>query len=226
MLLKLNTIDATLTSDVCTVATLEAGMSTGTDKYVVTSRIPTGTFASPLKSGAFSSGAPQAKQVTPVATLELPIAPNAPTLQIPITASHLQFVHQGSGLMSGELQGAVKLTDVTATVIPTLSAIFNATVTASPTAQESMQILQMFDNGGAADSACGATCHNDGGSCAKAGDGKVDPCEIATNATLAPLLLPDVQIYDATGRYAPNPTGTPKDSLSLAIGFSAVPATF
>jgi hypothetical protein len=55
---------------------------------------------------------------------------------------------------------------------------------------------------------------------------KIDICEVATSGLIQNVLAPDVQMFDAAGNYHPNPTNANKDSLSIGLGFTAVPATF
>jgi hypothetical protein len=70
------------------------------------------------------------------------------------------------------------------------------------------------------------TCQNLDGSCAKAKDGIISDCEVATNGIMRNLLAPDVQMFDAAGNYHPNPSNTSPDSLSIGYAFTAVPASF
>ena len=87
-------------------------------------------------------------------------------------------------------------------------------------------MLAIFDDGGRAEALCGGACQNLDKSCAVAHDGTIGDCEIATNGLLQNLLAPDVQLFDAAGNYHPNPANTTKDSLSVGLGFTAVPASF
>ncbi|MES1175804.1 MAG: hypothetical protein ABUL62_15895 [Myxococcales bacterium] len=41
---------------------------------------------------------------------------------------------------------------------------------------------------------------------------------------LTSLFASDVKLFDAQGKYAPNPTSLTKDALSVGIGFTAVKA--
>jgi hypothetical protein len=90
-----------------------------------------------------------------------------------------------------------------------------------------MQILSIFDNGGKADASCAAgTCKNPDGTCAVKGDTKIDTCEVGTSGLIQNILAPDVQMFDTAGNYHPNPDNTHKDSLSIGLHFTVVPATF
>jgi hypothetical protein len=55
-------------------------------------------------------------------------------------------------------------------------------------------------------------------------DNSVSADEVRANALLKSILASDVKLFDAQGKYAPNPTAVAKDALSVGIGFSAVKA--
>jgi hypothetical protein len=226
MLVALSSTDASFMSDVCAITTLESGASQAGGGYKVDSKLSSWMYNGPIVKGQFSSTAPQLKTVASKATLLLPLFPNSKPLEIPFTAGHLQLAAQKSGIMGAQLQGAIQGMDLTGTVIPALATQLTTAIQAAPQSMQAMQIAQLLDTGGTADAsgACGMTCRDSDGTCAKAGDGTIAACEIATNPTLMPLLAPDVAIFN-NGVFAPMPTGA-KDSLSFAIGFNATPATF
>ena len=99
-------------------------------------------------------------------------------------------------------------------LVPSLATTLTALIAADPASSRSRQIAAIFDTGG---------CINPNGTPARAGDGIIDICEVSDNPLIASLLAPDLQMRDAAGRYAPVPGGTARDSLSLGLGFSAVP---
>ena len=58
-------------------------------------------------------------------------------------------------------------------------------------------------------------------------DGKIDRFDLTDNGSpLKNLLRPDVQLFDANGRFAPNMSTASADSLSIGIGFTAKRAFF
>ncbi len=114
--------------------------------------------------------------------------------------------------LDGQIQGSIKSSDIQSQVIPALAANLTEQVQADPNSSSAQQIEATFDVGG---------CGN-----AQANDQRIDPCELAGNAIIQQVFAPDVQIYDANGNYAPNPSGAKKDSWSFGIAFTAVKATF
>jgi hypothetical protein len=115
-------------------------------------------------------------------------------------------------------------------VVPTLAIDFTAAIQQQPPTSMDEQIAQIFDTGGAASDVCGFTCANPDGTCAVAGDLKVDLCEVTTNNLIQQTLAPDLTMFSADGStYMPS-AGTDgvtmKDSVSVGFGFTAVGAHF
>jgi hypothetical protein len=117
------------------------------------------------------------------------------------------------GLMAGQINGAIKNTDVQNNIIPNVAMLLDQRVTANPTGSTEKQILQIFDIG----------CD---GMPQYKGDGHIEVCEVADNSIIKNVLNPDVQMFDANGNYHPNPANTMRDSLSLGLGFAGVKASY
>jgi hypothetical protein len=129
---------------------------------------------------------------------------------------------------SGRLQGAVSQGDVNRYFIPAFQHQLQTMATRNPCDNTCMQVRTIFDTGGTADPACGApsVCRNPDGTCALKNDGMIAYCEVSTSGLVRNLFSPDIQLTDGKGNYAPTPDGSAKDSLSVALGFTAVPASF
>ena len=177
--------------------------------------MPSGSYA----SGTFHSEPdPAFAKVPNEVQIQIPLFANVP---VNLVGARLQVTYATPNLVQGRINGAVRKVELDTHVIPALAAQL------SLLAPFSSEIQSLFDNGGAPDPACGnQTCRNANGSCAKSGDLVIDPCEVGTNAIIKNVLAPDVQLFDAAGNYAPNPLNTARDSLSVGIAFSAVPASF
>jgi hypothetical protein len=174
-------------------------------------------------------------------SLQLPLVPNSAPLQLSVIGAHVQFTYSGGKLTGGQINGAIKQTDVNANIIPKVADLLESKLTADKGMLTStdMSILSLFDTGGSAGAqpsgctmSCPSTCQNPMNAdtrpcaCAASGDGIVDLCEVATNSIIKSVLSADVQMFDASGNYAPNPNPTMKDSLSIGLAFTAIPATF
>jgi len=146
---------------------------------------------------------------------------------VDLVGARITYVRSGTGAIMGQLNGAIRNSDVQAKVIPNVADALNQKITSDPSSSTTMQLLSIFDTGGKADPACVAgTCKNPDGSCAVKGDNVISICEVSTDGLIQNVLAPDVQMFDAAGNYHPNPNNTNKDSLSVAFGFTAVRASF
>lgn len=241
VLLNETSSDATFQSDSCATAQLQVGQSmampdytSGMGQFTVDSGQQGGTFNGPIKAGKFSSSPPATTTKPVTVTIKLPLIAGADPVVLKVNGAHLQFTRDASGKVTGgQLNGAIKDSDVQGTIIPNVAALLTNKVKAdNPPTSADMQILSIFDNGGKADAACpSGTCKNPAapvgdGSCAVKNDGKIDICEVSTAGLIQNVLAPDVQMFDDAGNYKPNKDNTKKDSLSLGLSFTMVGAKF
>jgi hypothetical protein len=218
--------DPTFTGDTCAGSNLYKGKSqpardpdAGAQDYQIDPSVNPGLFTGPLTAGTFDSSPPTAPPDIQM-TLFLPIYGNQ-LAPLPVHGGHLQFTEENGFLVKGQINGAVKDTDIKGTVIPAIANALEAQVAANPTAQSSQQILVLFDLG----NGNGKPCVNPDGTMGVPNDGAIAECEVADSQLIQLLLAPDVQLFQ-NGVYQPNPANTRPDSLSLGIAFSAVPAQF
>jgi hypothetical protein len=224
--------DPLFTTDACAGATLLAGVKPataprydGTDVFTVDSSIAVSQFAGPIVAGRFDSANPATATAPPSAsvTLVFGLVP----IRVTLIGAHLSLQRDSAGNTTGQLNGAIRGSDLQTVVVPQFTQALNATLASDPTGATSQQILAVFDNGGSiADPACGTTCRNPDGSCAVAGDKIISLCEVSTNSLVRPVLTPDVQMFAADGSYKPNPANTAKDSLSVGVALTLVRASY
>jgi hypothetical protein len=199
----------------------------GGGHFTVDTAVPSGKFTGSLAAGVFDSVLPP-RQTTPVTlTLNLVMFPNR-TIALPLVGAHITIIRE-TGKISGEIHGAIKKEDVQANILPTFAAQVQEQVTTKPNDPNSQALLGFFDDGGTPDpdAACMMTCRNTDGSCATAGDGKIDACEVTSNGIVQGVVASDVQMFTDDGtKYQPNPKNTHKDSLSLGVHFELVTASF
>ena len=239
LLLSTNSSDATFTSDTCAASVVNVGKATamapkfdGSDTFMVDTSQMAGNFAGPINSGKFSSAPPSTTKMPVTLAIQLPLVSGAAPIPLSVVGAHLQYTKSGTMITGGQLNGAIKNSVVQMNIIPGVATLLTNRLKADPTSSTNMQIASIFDNGGKADPACGGTaCQNPmfgdrPGMCAVSKDGIIDTCEVSTNNIIQNVLSPDVQMFDASGNYAPNPSNTTKDSLSLGLAFTAVKATF
>ena len=235
LLMSESSADASFQSDSCASTTLQLGQSvtnpdfSGSGHFTVDSSQQGGTFSGPIKAGKFASAPPATTKHPVTVTIQLPLVAGAAPVQLKVIGAHVQYTRDSTGkITGGQLNGAIKSSDVQSAIIPNVAQLLtNKLQNDNPQTSTDMQIASIFDNGGKADPSCtDGTCKNPDGTCAVKGDNKIDTCEVSTAGLIQNVLAPDVQMFDASGNYAPNKANTMKDSLSVGLSFTAVGATF
>jgi hypothetical protein len=174
----------------------------GTDSFTINTMTSTAQFFGNIEAGTYTSNNPATSKTPVVLTIELPLVAGENALSIPVTAGRITYKADASGhVTGGQINGALKKTDVDMTVLPAVAAL----ITKQVQAPNASSAIKMFDINM---------------------DGTVTVDELMQNTLISNFLAPDVQLFDAAGNYAPNPAKTMKDSLSLGIGFTAVKASF
>jgi hypothetical protein len=202
----------------------------GTETFVSAPATAQATFQGAITSGVFTSNNPATTKNPVSFALALPLIAGAPPVTLKISGARIAYTKSGMMAMKGQINGAVKKTDLDTDVIPAVAKLLDSRVRANPTNSTNQGILGLFDTG----TGCTATDYNynatdtdfDTSSPAMAGDGKIALCEVANNGLIKSLLKPDVQMFDANGNYAPSSANTTPDSLSIGIGFTGINATF
>ncbi len=220
-LLRLQTEDPLLKDDLLAGVTRYAGQPkdspdfSGNGSFDINNQHPASDFFGTIVQGQFSSHNPATSSYPVTVQWELLLFK---ALMLTINGAHIQFKtgtdpqSGAAGLLSGQLQGSMKDSDVQGVVVPAIAVWLTQQIAADPNGKTAMQIGKLFDTGG---------CTNPNGTIAVASDQMIDPCEVSSSP-VGSYLAPDVQIYDGNGKYAPNPLNTKEDSLSLAFGFTAV----
>ncbi|HWE31292.1 MAG TPA: hypothetical protein VHB97_24975 [Polyangia bacterium] len=232
-LLDVAATDAQFANDLCAATTFYAGVNqpspdfTGAGHFTVDTSSPSTMFSGALQSTLFSS-APAPRVQSPPLTLRLAFPPFG-TTPLTLVGAQIEWGYISGVLESGQIHGAITQHDVQYVVVPGLAATLNQQIQSDPTSTQTMQIRATFDTGGAPDPKFGScannTCKGEDGACGVANDGVIQVCELATNAIMAAVLAPDVQMFD-NGTYAPSLANAMKDSVSVGLGFAAVGASF
>ncbi|WP_428261788.1 hypothetical protein [Haliangium sp.] len=162
--------------------------------------------------GAFSMRAADAPGTI---ALEFPAIEGVPAINIDLVAARVAVDQiSDTGLMTGVIGGAVRVADIENTLVPALQMFVSDLIQTEcptptpgaccPADSDAALALTFLD----ADDNCAVTSE-----------------EIISNPTISVLLNADVDLFDANDNYAPNSDGE-NDSLSMGIGFTAVPASF
>ena len=190
----------------------------GKGMFTVDSAQPAAQLFGRLSVGVLRTNDP-ATTTHPVSTVvRFELAVGVDPIALKLNGAHVQGTLSSTGLTQGELHGSALKADFDSAMIPATAKLLTLQVQTNPLSTTTFLVESIFDIGG---------CTNPDGSPAMAGDNRIDPCEVAQNAQIQSLFAPDVQIFAADGTtYAPNPQNAHKDSVSVGLGFTAIPASF
>lgn len=209
-LLTLATRDDRLLSDPEAAAVLSAANPqrppdfSGNGSFSIDRSVAPGSLAGALVAGNFTSAPPVPAQSAPIASLRLVLVDGAP-IDLPLVGGRLTFRASTGGFTKGQLNGALRKRDVAGILIPALAANLTLVEHRMPCDTDCTHVRQNFDLNG---------------------DGSVSVDEVAQGPVLERYLLPDVQLFDASDRWLPNPSNVTKDSLSIGLALGTVKATF
>jgi hypothetical protein len=221
---------ADLTNNDCASVEIAVGNTmmmpdfTGNGMFTKNPAIGGGTLKGKITNGIFDSNPSSSATTEPKVTIQLPLVAGSDPLRLNITGAHIKFTKSGDKVTTGQLNGGILKKDIDDVIVPNVAQLLSDRITADPNSSTNMQILSLFDNGGA-DEGCSGACKNKDGSCGVSGDKKIQVCEVATNSIIKNVLAPDVQLFQG-GAYKPNAGNETKDSLSLGLKFTAVKAKF
>jgi hypothetical protein len=195
---------------------------TGNETFTMQANQKPGIFGGTFKNNVYTSNNP-ARATTPVElTIQLPLVTGAAPIDLKVTAGRITFTVMGDQLVMGQINGAIRKSDVDTSIIPAVTALLDERVRMNPNGDTEKQIKTLFDTG----NGCTATDKNPDGTTAASGDGKIAVCEVLNSSIIKSTLRADVDLFDASGNYKPNPANTDKDSLSLGLGFKAYKAVW
>jgi hypothetical protein len=175
----------------------------GTDTFTVSSSDTPSQFLGNISNGVFTSNDPATATAPVQVTLSLSFIAGQPPLILPVTAGYVQLTNT-NGVVSGQIDGAIKQTDVNITLLPAFAQLMNTEYNDPSTPAQTRQTLATFDTDD---------------------NGMITVAELMNNPIIESVFAADVQLFQ-NGAYAPNPANTAKDSLSLGLAFTAVKASF
>ncbi len=145
-------------------------------------------------------------------SIELPLGASA--IQLDLIAAHIDVTVAAGSLTSGKLGGAITAEDVDSKLMPAVQELIASLLVdcvpvgddcGCPEGSSAEQVLGFFDTNN---------------------DCEIPIEELNENSLIdATIRNPDLDLLDADGNFNPNVDGV-DDSLSVAVGFSAVSATF
>jgi hypothetical protein len=191
-----------------------------------------GTFCGAFQGNSFQSAVALAGEQPVEMDLSLAFLNG---IRIPLVGLQLTASVSADGRsITGVLVGAMREDDVQLRIFPSLATVLTDKVRNDPMSTSSQAILEYFDDGGIATSACQTTrscngtpagagaCQNPPavgerpGLCADACDGIIDTCELSNSALVG---TPSLSLFDSQG-WDPDHNRFPHDSRSFGLGLS------
>ncbi|MBW1877553.1 MAG: hypothetical protein JRJ84_04245 [Deltaproteobacteria bacterium] len=185
----------------------------GGASFTIDTESPDGALIHGDIAGGILSGGPG------TVTLRLALSQGGEPLTLPLIGAFVATTVQEDGLVDGTLAGAVHEDDIDTAVLPAVRDVITELVEldcpyALPdcciTGTNGAFLLALLDDCSSGSSTC---------------DCQVTLEELAENTLVQSMLRSDVDLLDNTGTYNPGLDGD-NESISLAIGFTAVTASF
>jgi hypothetical protein len=129
--------------------------------------------------------------------LDVPIA-------LDLIGVRLEADVNATGCTNGRIGGGIRQEDFLNTFLPAIALGLNQTIAAEPATTFSQSVLAVFDGDG---------------------NGTISNDELQNNFLLNLATTPDLDLLDASGNFNPGQDGI-RDSLSIGLGFTCVPASF
>ena len=124
------------------------------------------------------------------------------SVEVELIGVRLEVDLSGEGCTNGKLGGGVTAEEFRGKLLPAIAEGLNQLIIADKNAENTL--LKVFDSDN---------------------NGTITTQEIETNPLLMLAASPDLDLLDASGQFHPNQDGI-KDSYSIGLGFTCVPATF
>jgi hypothetical protein len=219
-------------ADSCTTTTVGLGKSvtppvdfSGAGTFAIDPMAQGGSFTGRITNSIFTAN-PSVTSTNPVTIeMKIPLVAGSDPIDLKVVAAQVKFKYEGTKLTGGQLNGAIKVTDVNTIIVPKVAELLNHQIDTDPSG--SAQVVAIFDTGGDGTGPdCPNSCENPDKTCGIKGNHKIDVCEVATSPVIKGVLKGDVQLYDASGNYKPSAANATPDSLSIGLGFTAVKGTF
>jgi hypothetical protein len=173
----------------------------GSDQFALDPAAPTDSVVTGSMTNSHFAGGPGTARVQ-IIVLGVPV-------QVDLIGVRIEADVSKTGCTNGKLGGGITDSQFQATVLPALAAGLN-------------QII-------ASDKGCPVACGTPANILLQALDadknGTITVEELQNNILLKAAISPDLDLLDASGKFSPRQDGV-KDSLSVGLGFTCVPATF
>lgn len=205
----------------------------GTDTFKTATGIMQVKLYGDIKAGKLNTVPPkdQTAATEQKIDIELPLA--GANLRLAIHGAHIEGEVKvekspsGADILKvnkGAIHGVISKNDIDTVIVPTVATLLTDMVNKDPMGDTAKAIIGLFESKTGATSK--AKCMVDADCCAKSPKTcKILPAEV-TESAIGGVLSPDVEAFDAQGKWGPKAGGKNYNGMSVGLGFTAIQASF
>ncbi|MCS6915017.1 MAG: hypothetical protein RMK29_05615 [Myxococcales bacterium] len=215
------------TNSSCAHVTLRRGLRPdkppaldGSDTFAVDAAIAPAQLWGTIAGGQLETPRPQAQTAATLVRLQLSLPGGfGVEVPLPLLGAHLSGRVGVQGLVSGQLHGVVRMSDVETRMIPAIAQVMTALIRRQPDSPSARHIIATFETRAKCEAKPALCCRTSPQTC------EITAEEVRNNAQVKLILKPDVQMFSGDV-WSPTPGGDAPDSLSIGLCFTAVTARF
>ena len=216
-----------------TLALAKEGMTPpkfdATDMFALDPSQPPAVLYGKITAAKLSTILPKDQRVDQVQKFQLILPLANGNLPLAIYGAHVQGNVTAAGVMSGEIHGVIRKTDIDNQIIPAVAQPLTDQIRKDPMGSTTETIIRLFEDE-AGNPASKAKCMNTPEKCCKTPANRAKTCEIVaeevrSNALIGNVLAADIQVFQGD-TWSPVPMGMNKDAMSVGLGFTGTKATF
>ena len=199
----------------------------GTD--VFSPSMPVGArLSGSLTSRSFSTTLPPLQSSLDEQSLQLRLVLGASPLLLPLRGVHLEgTLTGGAGLwqiQNGSIHGVISDDDINRVILPGLATQITRQINSDPRSATATALINLFESTTSPISrakcmVAANCCRTSPATCL------ILPAEVAASP-VGGVLAPDVEVLDASNKWAPVSGGTSYDAMSFGMGFTAITASY
>jgi hypothetical protein len=225
---------ASLTGSTCTGVSIVPARPTaappkfdGTDVLSRAMTLPADLIGS-ITTGKLNTKASKDLTPTEEAVLDLQINIGSMTMTLPIHGLHIEGTVERVGgitrIRDGALHGVIAATDIDGRVFPAVATTVTTLINSDPMSTATRTIINLFEDTSKPASAMkcmtpSKCCKTNPTTCV------ILPAEVKASL-IGSIITPDVEVFDAMGKWKPVRGGTAYNGMSFGIGFSTITATY
>ena len=225
---------ASLTGSTCTGVSIVPAKPTrmppkfdGTDTLERVMTTPADLIGS-IMAGKLTTKASKDLSATEEAVLDVQINIGTMVMSLPIHGVHIEGTVERVGgittIKDGSLHGVIANTDIDMRIFPTVANTVTMLINSDPMSSTTKTIISLFEDTSKPASAMkcmtpSKCCKTSPATCV------ILPAEVKASL-IGAIITPDVEAFDAMGKWKPVRGGTAYNGMTFGIGFSTITATY